>query len=379
MPNFETVVENLPSHLTVTLPAGTGNVVFDAHGNHIGRVYAQAWGSTKASIPATQQKLEYVEGQHVAANLLSIGSAEVSTTASPFRIKYDIAAQPLDFLVRVPDVDLTGSVVNPQPATVKFQPFDKATNGEGGVKINYNVDPGNHTGDGSIDHIAVTATIGSAYIHTNVANIPANLDICLQTDEGTLCKPWWTPGVQGYTVVPPGFAAHFLPTDLTGHVPSSPVVVNGRVCPDIPDANGCDNAGQRDKHVVIEDLKFKTLEAAFGSHDEGCDIACGTVWAEASTFGPGSPPEGDHVNGRVRYWDGGDNGDTSLVDLDLTPDASFIALNKLFFFLHYDAFSTDPLDWASSGTLTCGDDPNLTIGLNNLPDPDILNGTFGVC
>lgn len=379
MPNFEAVVEGLPSHLTVTLPAGDGDVVFDAHGNHIGRVYAQAWGGAKASIPATEQKLEYVAGQHVAANLLSIGNAEVSTTASPFRIKYDIAAQPLDFLVQAPNVNLTGSVVDPQPATVRFQPFDKDTDGEGGVKINYNVDPGNHTGDGSIDHIAVTATIGSTYIHANVANIPANLDICLQTDEGTLCKPWWTPGVQGYTVVPPGFAAHFFPTDLTGNVPSSPVVVNGRVCPDIPDANGCNNAGQRDKHVVIDDLKFKTLEAAFGSHDEGCDIACGSVWAEASTYGPGSPSEGDHVNGRVRYWDGGDNGDTSLIDLDLTPDSSFIALNKLFFFLHYDAFSTDPLDWASSGTLTCGDDPNLTIGLNNLPDPDILNGTFGVC
>jgi len=379
MPNFEAVVENLPSHLTVTLPAGDGNVVFDAHGNHIGRVYAQAWGGAKASIPATQQKLEYVAGQHVAANLLSIGNAEVSTTASPFRIKYDIAPQSLDFLVQVPDASVTGSIVNPQPATVRFQPFDKDTDGEGGVKINYNVDPGNHTGDGSIDHIAVTATIGSAYIHANVANIPANLDICLQTDDGALCKPTWTPGVDGYTVVPPSFAMHFFPTNLNGTVPSSPIVVNGLVCPDIPDAGACNGAGQRDKHVVINDLKFKTVEAAFGSHDEGCDIACGTVWAEANTRGPGSPSEGDHLNGHVWYYDGGDNGDAPLVDLDLTPDASFIALDHLFFFLHYDAFSTDPLDWASSGTLTCGDDPNLTIGLNNLPDPDILNGTFGVC
>jgi hypothetical protein len=379
MPNFEAIVENLPSHLTLTLPAGDGNVVFNAHGDHIGRVYAQAWGGTKASIPANQQKLEYVDGQHVAANLLAIGNAEVSTTASPFRIKYDIAAQPLDFLVQVPDVDLTGSIVNPQPATVKFQPFDKDTDGEGGVKVNYNVDPFNHTGDGSIDHITVTATIGSAYIHANVANIPANLDICLQTEDGTLCKPSWTPGVEGYTVVPPSFAMHFFPTNLSGNVPASPVVVNGRVCPETPDANDCNNAGQSTPHLTIDDLKFKTVEAAFGSHDEGCDVACGTVWAEASTFGPGSPSEGDHINGRVRYWDGEDNGDTSLIDLDLTPDASFLALNKLFFFLHYDAISLDPLSYASSGTFTCGDDPNLTIGLNNLPDPDILNGLFGVC
>jgi hypothetical protein len=380
MSNFESTIEGLPSHLTVTLPSGSGNVVFDAHGDHIGRVYAQAWGGAKASIPANQQKLEYVEGQHVAANLLSIGNAEVSTTASPFRIKYDIAAQPLDFVVQVPDVDVTGSIVNPQPATVKFQPYDKDTDGEGGVAVAYNVDPVNHTGDGSIDHITMTATIGSAYIHANVANIPANLDICLQTDDGTLCRPGYVPATAtGRTVVPPSFAMHFFPTNLEGNVPASPVVVNGRICPETPDAGDCAAAGQSTPHVIIDDLSFKTVEAAFGSHDEGCDVACGSVWAAANTRGPGSPSEGDHINGRVRYWDGEDNGDTSLVDLDLTPDDSFIALDHLFFFLHYDAISLDPLSWTSSGSLTCGADPNLTIGLNNLPDPDLLNGTFGVC
>lgn len=379
MPKFEAVVEDLPSHLTVTLPKDDGNVVFDAHGAHIGRVYAQAWGASKAGIDPTRQRLEYVDGEHVAANLLHIGNAEVSKSAAPFRLKYDIGAQPLDFLVRMPDVDLHGTVSDPQPATVTFRPFDKDTDGEGGVKVTYNVDPGNHTGDGAIDQIALEATIGQAYIRASVDNVPANIDVCLQTDDGSLCKPWWTPGVEGYTVVPPGFAVHFFPTDLSGNVPAAPVVVNGRVCPDVPDATGCDNAGQSTKHVVIDGLAFKTVEAAFGSHDEGCKVACGTVWAEASTFGPGSPNEGDHINGRVRYWDGGDNGGEPLLDLDLRPDNNFIALNKLFFFLHYDAISLNPLTWASSGTLTCGDHPHLTIGLNNLPDPDLLDGTFGVC
>jgi hypothetical protein len=380
MPKFEATIKDLPSHLTVTLPAAAGGTAkFDAHGDHITRVYAQAWGPAKASVDPNRQLLSYSDGQFVAANLLGVGSAEVSTSTSPFRIKYDIGSQPLDYSVKVPDANVHGTISNPQPATVTFRTFDKDVDGEGGVKVTYNVDPSNHTGDGSIDQISLTATIGEAYINATVDDIPANLDVCLQSEDGTLCKPSWTPGVEGYTVVDPGFAVHFFPTDLSGHVPATPVVVNGRVCPDVPTASGCNSAGQSTKHVVIDDLAFKTVEAAFGSHDEGCDIACGTVWAEASTFGPGSPSEGDHVNGRVRYWDGGNNGDTSLLDLNLTPDSDFIALNKLFFFLHYDAFSTDPLDYASSGTLTCGDDPNLTIGLNNLPDPDILNGTFGVC
>jgi hypothetical protein len=380
MPKFEATIKDLPSHLTITLPPAEGGTAkFDAHGDHITRVYAQAWGAAKASVDPNRQLLSYSDGQFVAANLLGVGSAEVSTTTSPFRIKYDIGSQPLDYSVKVTDADVQGTIANPQPATVTFRPFDKDVDGEGGVKVTYNVDPGNHTGDGSIDQISLTATIGEAYIHATIDNIPANLDICLQSDEGTLCKPSWTPGVEGYTVVPPGFAVHFFPRNLSGNVPATPVVVNGRVCPDVPTASGCNSAGQSTKHVVIEDLAFKTVEAAFGSHDEGCDVACGSVWAEASTFGPGSPSEGDHITGRVRYWDGEDNGGEPLLDLNLAAPNDFIALNKLFFFLHYDVVSFTPLVYAHSGSLTCGDHPHLTIGINNFPDPDVLDGTFGVC
>lgn len=380
MPKFEATIDHLPSHLTLTLPKDSGNVVFDAHGDHIDRVYAQAWGSTKAAINPARQRLEYVDGEHVAANLLGVGNAEVSESAAPFRIKYDINSTPLDFLVHVSNADVSGTISNPQPATVKFQPFDKSTDGEGGVKVNYNVDPLNHTGDGSINQIALDASIGSAFIHATVDHIPANLNVCVQTDQGNLCKPGWTPGVQGYTVVQPSFAAQFLPTDLTGHVPATPVVVNGIVCTKLSTLNDCQNAGSHDQHIIIQDLAFKTVEAAFGSEDDHCSIACGQIWAEANTFGPGSPSEGDHITGSVRYWDGsGDNGGDPKIDLELAAPDDFMAFNKLFFWLHYHVGDIPTIVYATSGTFTCGAHPHLTIGIDSFPDPDILDGTFGVC
>ncbi|NYJ01801.1 hypothetical protein HNR19_002499 [Nocardioides thalensis] len=381
MPNFEAVIEHLPSHLTLTLPKNDGNVVFDAHGDHIGRVYAQAYGGSPRAVDPARQLLAYSEGQHIAANLLQIGNAEVSKAAKPFRLKYDIAAVPLDFVVNVPDTSLRGTVANPQPATVVFHPRDKDVDGEGGLTATYNVDPANHTGDGSIDSISVTGVIGGAFLEADLQNVPANLDLCLQTAKGTLCRPSWVPGTAtGRTVHDPDFAVHFFPTNLNGTVPATPLVVNGIACTDVADEGACKDLGSNRKRIVIDNLAFKTVEAAFSSIDEGCDVACGAVWAGANTHGPGSPPEGDHITGRVRYFNGdGDIFPEPLMDLRLNAPDDFVALNQLFFYLHYDVISLDPLDYTSSGSLTCGDSPNLEIAINNLPNPDVLDGTFGVC
>jgi hypothetical protein len=381
MPNFEAKIVDLPSHLTVTIPAAGGNVTFDAYGAHITRVYAQAYGSSKITVDPTRQLLSYSDGQHIAANLLGVGSAEFGTSSSPIHIKYDIASIPLDYSVTTSDVDLSGTIKNPQPATITITPHDPAVGGENGITAQYNVDPANHSNaDGSIDSISLAGTIGSSYLNATIANIPANLNICIQTAKGTLCRPTWTPGVEGETLEPPDFAMHFFPTDFSGHVPATPVVVNGTVCPDQSNSNNCLDLGENQKRIVINDLSFKTVEAAFSSHDEGCDVACGAVWAEASTYGPGSPSEGDHITGRVRYFDGdGDIFPDPKVDLNLAAPDSFLALNRLFFWLHYDAISTTPLEYATSGTLTCGTDPHLIIGINNFPDPDLLSGIFGIC
>jgi hypothetical protein len=383
MPKFEAEIEHLPSHLTITLPKDDGNVTFDAHGDHVGRVYAQAFGGSKAAVDPARQLLAFTEGEHVAANLLQIGNAEVSKSAKPFRLKYDVAAVPLDYAVSVPGASLHGTIANPQPATIQFHPLDKDADGEGGVTAEYHVDQGNHTGDGSIDSISLIGTIGAGYLEANLANIPANLEVCLQTDIGKLCRPTWTPTKAGdHTVRQPDFAMQFLPTNLAGTVPSSPLVVNGIACTATTDPAACKNLGQKRKRLVIDDLSFKSAEAAFSSHDEGCTVACGAVWAGASTFGPGSPAEGDHITGRVRYFDGdGDIFPTPEIDLKLPAPGGFVALNKMFFFLHYDVVSLTPLEFASKGSITCGGspDPELNIGINNFRDVDLLSGTFGVC
>lgn len=381
MPNFEAVIQHLPSHMTLTLPKDQGDVTFDAHGDKIGRIYAQAFGGTKAVVDPARQLLTYSEGQHVAANLLQIGNARFGMSGKPISLSYDIAAVPLDFAVTIPDTKIEGTIANPQPATIVIHPRDKDVDGEGGITATYNVDPANHTGDGSIDSINLRGVIGEAFLEASLANVPANLDICLQTDAGALCRPSWTPSTAtGRNVRDPDFAMHFFPTNLNGVVPATPLVVNGIACTDTANEGQCRDLGANRKRIVINDLAFKTVEAAFSSHDEGCTVACGAVWAGASTHGPGSPPEGDHITGRVRYFDGdGDIFPDPKVDLRLNAPDDFVALNRLFFYLHYDVVSLDPLDYTSTGSLTCGDSPNLIIGINNFPDPDVLDGTFGVC
>lgn len=382
MPKFEARIEHLPSHLTLTLPKDDGNVTFDAHGDHIGRVYAQAWGATKASVDPSRQLLEFVDGEHVAANLLGIGNAEFGKGSKPIHLKYDVAAVPLDYKVVASGADLHGTIANPQPATININPLDEAVDGQGGVTATYNVDPANHTGDGSIDEITLTGSIGNAYLDTSIQHIPANLDICLATTIGPICKPSYVPATAtGRTVFDPDFAMHFFPTNLAGNVPSTPVVVNGLVCPETSNAGDCANFGQNRVRIRIDDLSFKTVEAAFSSHDDGCDVACGRVWAAANTHGPGSPGEGDHLTGRVRYFDGdGDIFPDPKVDLNMPAPGGFLAFHNLFFFLHYDAVPPTA-NIATGGSFTCGDSPtpSLVYAINNLPDPDFLGGLFGVC
>lgn len=382
MPKFEARIEHLPSHLTLTLPKDSGNVTFDAHGDHIGRVYAQAWGATKAAVDPSRHRLELVDGEHVAANLLGIGNAEFGTGADPIHLKYDIAAVPLDYQVVTGDIDLHGVIENPQPATIDIDPLEETVEGQGGVTAQYHVDPGNHTGDGSINRITLAGSIGNAHLDTEITNIPANLDICLATTIGPICKPSYVPSTAaGYHVFDPDFAMHFFPTNLAGNVPSTPVVVNALVCPETANAADCGNLGQNRVRILVQNLAFKTVEAAFSSHDDGCDVACGRVWAAANTHGPGSPSEGDHLTGRVRYYDGdGDIFPDPKVDLNMPAPGGFLAFHNLFFFLHYDAVPPTA-DIATGGSFTCGNSPtpSLVYAINNLPDPDFLGGLFGVC
>ncbi|MBO9521006.1 MAG: hypothetical protein J7518_05655 [Nocardioidaceae bacterium] len=382
MPNFEARIEHLPSHLTLTLPQGTGNATFDAHGDHIGRVYAQAWGGSKAAVDATRQRLEFVDGQHVVANLLGIGNAEFGTGADPIHLSYDISNAPLDYKVVTGDIDLHGTISDPQPATIDINPLEVATEGQSGVTASYQVTPGLATGDGSIDEITLTGSIGNAYLDTSIKHIPASLDVCLATTIGPICKPSYVPATAtGRTVFDPDFAMHFFPRNLAGNVPSTPVVVNGLVCPETSNAGNCADFGQNRVRIAIDNLSFKTVEAAFSSHDDGCDVACGRVWAAANTHGPGSPSEGDHLTGRVRYFDGdGDIFPDPKVDLNMPSPGGFLAFHNLFFFLHYDAIPPTA-DIATGGSFTCGDSPtpSLVYAINNLPDPDFLGGIFGVC
>ena len=365
MPNFEATVENLPSHLTLTLPSGSGNVVFDAHGAHIGRVYAQAWGGTKASIPANQQKVEFVDGQHVAANLLQIGNAEVSTTASPFHIKYDISSSPLDYAYVAADAKfLRGTISNPTPASVDFSSSNK-------VDVHYRA-----TTDTQINSITLKTNLAGGYIDANLQNIAPDVKVCF-SGTNKACKPGFVPAstlttTDGDTYnMPPGlFDFSLTPTNLSGSLWPNRFELDGTYCFDESDPGTCLNASNKKKRITISDLKFGKVAVGAGYREDGC-TACtaGRVYAYFDT-------DNTLISGDVKYFDEGDDGAFVHYHSD-GDDGGIQAQNKLLFVKYcIVCLNATNLITVSGGSFTCVSEPHLDIDIPVFDDLDVLSGSF---
>ncbi len=365
MPNFEAVVENLPSHLTLTLPSGSGNAVFDAHGAHIGRVYAQAWGGSKASIPAGQQKVEYVDGQHVAANLLQIGSAEVSTTATPFHISYDIAAQPLDYAYVAADAKFVrGTIANPTPASVDFSSTNKTS-------VHYRA-----TTNTQIDSITLKTNMAGGYIDANLQNIAPDVQVCFSSTNKA-CKPGFVPASDlettdgdHYNMPPALFDFSLTPTNLSGGLWGNRFELDGTYCFDESDPATCVDGSNHKKRIKISDLKFGKVAVGAGFKEDGC-TACtaGRVYAYFDT-------DNTLISGDVKYFDEGDDGAFVHYHSD-GDDGGIQAQNKLLFAQYcLVCLNETNLTTVSGGTFSCVSEPHLDIDIPVFDDIDILSGSF---
>ncbi|HEX2212038.1 MAG TPA: hypothetical protein VHH12_00945, partial [Mycobacterium sp.] len=362
-------IEDLPSHMTLTLPASGGTIAFDPHGDHIGRVLAQAYGAAGPATAADgHQLLHYDEAKaQITLDVHNVGALSATQSTSPLNLSYDISSAPLDFGVALSDgTYFNGTISNPQPATVSVDPSDGAT------AVMYQVQPGgpNFRGAGQIDQIDIYTNAAGGYLEGHLSNVPARLYACVQSETGTRCKPTWVPLTtvadgDTYSVPHPSFAFQLLPTDLNNEVPANRLTLNGIICLDEEDPALCKDASKKNARIVIDDLMFNTVEAAVGHQDEGCDVACGRVWAGFNT-------EDDPINGRVRYIEQG--ADDTLVDFRAPNPDSYLAANRKFYFLHYDIVAFDMFDDASSGSISCGNPrPNLEIEVPGF-NPDLLTG-----
>jgi hypothetical protein len=365
MPNFEAVVENLPSHLTLTLPSGAGNVLFDAHGDHIGRVYAQAWGGSKASIPANQQKVEYVDGQHVAANLLQIGNAEVSTTASPFHIKYDISSSPLDYEYVAADAKfLRGTISNPTPASVDFDSSNK-------VDVHYRA-----TTDTQIDSITLKTNLAGGYIDADLQNIAPDVKVCF-SGTNKACKPSFVPSSiltttdgDHYNMPPALFDFSLTPTNLSGGLWPNRFELDGTYCFDESDPTTCLNGSNHKKRITISDLKFGKVAVGAGFKEDGC-TACtaGRVYGYFDT-------DNTLISGDVKYFDEGDDGPFVHYHSD-GDNGGIEAQNKLLFAKYcIVCLNETNLTTVTGGTFSCVSEPHLDIDIPVFDDLDVLSGSF---
>jgi hypothetical protein len=365
MPNFEAAIDHLPSHLTLTLPQGAGNVLFDAHGDHIGRVYAQAWGGSKASLAANQQKVTYVEGQHVAANLLQIGNAEVSTTASPFHVKYDISSSPLDYeYVAADSKFLRGTISNPTPAAIDVNMSNK-------VSVHYRA-----TTDTQINSITLKTNMAGGYIDANLQNIAPDVTVCFSSTNKA-CKASFVPGSVLTTTdgdhfnMPAGlFDFSLVPTALNGSLWPNRFRLDGTYCFDESDPGTCLDSSNKKKRITISDLRFGKVAVGAGFTSDGCDLCtAGRAYAYFDT-------DNTLISGDVQYFGDGDDGPFVHYHSD-GDDGGIEAQNKLLFVQYcIVCFNETNLQTVTGGTFSCVSEPHLDIDIPVFDDIDVLSGSF---
>ncbi|MCW2854968.1 MAG: hypothetical protein JWR52_583 [Marmoricola sp.] len=365
MPNFEAEIDQLPSHLTVTLPATTGNVVFDAHGDHIGRVYAQAWGGTKASLAANQQTVEYVDGQHIAANLLQVGSAQVSTTASPFHLQYDISSSPLDFEYVAADAKfLRGTISNPTPATVDFNTSNKTS-------VHYRA-----TTNTQINSITLKTDLAGGYIDADLQNIAPDVQVCFSSTNKA-CKPGFVPantltttGGDTYTMPAALFDFSLTPTDLSGAQWPNRFRLDGTYCFNESDPTTCLNGSNHKQRITMDDLEFGKVAVGAGFQSDGC-TACtaGRAYAYFDT-------NNTLISGDVKYFNEGDS--DAFVHYHTDSNSSGIEAQNKLLFVQYCivCLNETNLTTVSGGSFSCVADPHLDISIPVFDDIDVLSGSF---
>jgi hypothetical protein len=365
-------VEDLPSHLTATIPANGGKIVFDTHGTYIKRIYAKLWGNEDpGDTVAGRQSLSYSEsGQWIVADIHNIGNFEIIPGSAPLYVSYDISSEPLDIGVDMDHKYISATISNPQPASINL---DASL----GVRGLYQVNAAgpNFRGDGSIDQIDIESNANGGFLEAHLKDVPAKIFFCMQNFSGTLCKPSWIPlSVQAdgdnYQVPVPDFAFQLMPTTLQGAIPANRMTLDARICDSTQDPTTCRDNGAKKSRVVVSGLRFNTLEAAFGSEDDGCTVACGRLFGAFSSAG-------QHLNGRIATYEDGE--DDPQIAVNMPDPASFLAVDKKIVFLAYDAVSFDPLDTFSSGTISCGSPKPSAEYETPGPNFDLLGGTFGVC
>jgi len=304
-------IDNLPSRITLTIPAANGSVSLDLHGGRVGDVLARIYGASGPGGPALSGRQRFVydeQNGRIAADLYQVGSFTATTTMAPETTTYDISSSmPLDYDYRKPDgTYLVGTIANPQPARIVVDPN---FNGSGNVTLTY-------AAQAPIDSISLS-TNAVGFVNATVEHVPEHLTACINptgyvTRGSTKClagafkqmatyiPPFGMAGLcivplfEGcdttYPIVPANLALQFFPTDAQGNPPAQPISVSGDFCPH-NGASECVYRGPAKPEIIhIDHLRFGVVQIAMGA-------------------GPSQNPDGGVGN---QGWVGFDTGATPL-------------------------------------------------------------------
>jgi hypothetical protein len=401
-------IDCLPSHMTLTMtPSGATSL--NTYGSDIGQVIAQVFNhqlgpATPANVaypdaennlspaPSGDQLAYYSPGvKGISIDLQNVGGFAFSDSSSGIlTLQYDLSsATPLafDYESGGPSgPELAGTLAQPQPGTLTV---NTGTDGTINMQFAANSASGNLTGDGSLGTVTFDGDVGVNYLQGSLANVPANLDICVDYETGVEdCGPPWvypdslSDGTDNPTQI---FAIDIIPTDLNGNVPATPLTLAGEFCFGSGLKSDCDQTGAGEGggpagvfFPQSNPLTFSALRLGFGQKTDNCTLSftCGRAWLGLDTTDEGADPSGQ-LTGQARYYES--NNTDPLVKFN-TDTGGYLNATKYYLWMSYNVGADLGFTQVTNGSLTCGAGGQQGLLLNEGPGIDILtNAVLGIC
>jgi hypothetical protein len=336
--NIHVEVDKIPTGMSLQIPATGGEIVFSpcAHpancpGGSVGSILAEVFGEKPEALPvSSDQGIAYdLDTGEATALLDDVGSFSVNESGLPLDLDYNIASTPLDVDVTLgrlldpdgPTASNPGAIASyldariSSPAHATTISLSTSSGSANGIYLDYSA-------GAPIGSIRLDTNSGDNYFQGTLLHLPQKLTICADTTaNGSPCSlycpsgdlfgptiyksecvdlpvpqgwiPDWTGagwtcyGFGTETAPCPGPSTGYeifhnsdlwfelLPTDASGHPPSTPMTIDVLDCPGASAHECIDDSpvnkvpGQYPYTLFVDQLRFSTLEIAVGSGTNG--------------------------------------------------------------------------------------------------------------
>lgn len=231
--------------------------------------------------------------------------------------------------------------------------------------------------DTQIDSITLKTNLAPGYIDANLQNIAPDVKVCFDGGGSKPCKPGFVPqssftdgGGVHHNMPNALFDFMLTPTALNGNPWSQRFELDGTYCFGESDPGTCLDSGNKKERVAINDLKFGKMAVGAGFTEDGC-TAC-TAGRVYGYF----DTDNTLISGDVKYFKDGDDG--AFVHYHSDGDDGGIEAQNKFMFVDYCIVCLNDTNvyTVSGGTFSCVSEPHLDIDIPVFDDLDVLSGSF---